>query len=336
MRPLGKWFFWLMLLPPLAGWAAGVDEEVAGLLQGKAFCAPDETFPAPPGWLERSIRYDQWARRADVAVSLDQQIHQLLHPLIKAYAREKGLDIPTLEGNCGLSSGQVMRKQVDIAGYCCPPGRSDRLPGLSYHTLGIASVAILVHPDNPLRNLSLKQARAIFRGQAHYWSQFIDGSGPPGPHWPIQTIGRLHCRLRPGHWRALLKEPDDFSPRMEEVGTISDMLQRILAQRGGIGYETMWHVNHYKGNEKPKALTIDGHAPDEVEALLSGHYPFYHVFNLTLWEGSLTNPHARELVRYLMEAVEKMDPAGSMVSAQALRKAGWRFQGNELIGEPEK
>ncbi|MBF0128137.1 MAG: hypothetical protein HQM02_13130, partial [Magnetococcales bacterium] len=235
MRSSAWWWLWIWFLPLGAAQGASAQEEVRALLRDKAFCGPENTFPQPAEWVARPVRHDRWARGADLAVTLDQQIYQLLIPFIHQYAREKRLDIRVQEGTCGMSAGVVSRKQSDIAGFCCPPGRSDRLPGLTFHTLGIASIAVLVHPGNPIGNLTLEQVRSLFSGQTRSWSQLQDAiSGVPGPPWPIQAIGRLHCKLRPGHWRALLWEPDDFSPRLEEVGTIPDMIYRVMAQQGSI------------------------------------------------------------------------------------------------------
>lgn len=314
-----------------------VDDFVAARLKNRAFCSPVATFPLPQIWQERAIEYEYWAKGSDIAITLDQQIYQLLLPLIQDYAQKKHLNIRVREGTCGISAGMVSRKAVDIAGFCCPPAMNDRLPGLTFHTLGIASIAILVHPDNPVGSLTLEQVRKIFQGHPRLWSEVKDNTGQPGPPWSVQTIGRLHCKLRPGHWRALLGDPDDFSPRMEEVGTIPDMIQRIMDQRGSVGFETLWHVERYKGFGIPKFLLLDHHSPDDINSLLAGNYPLYHVFNLTLWEGKhLTNSKAGDLITYLIKTVEAMDPDFSMIPAKTLRKAGWSFNENELIGEPKR
>ncbi|MBF0613861.1 MAG: substrate-binding domain-containing protein [Magnetococcales bacterium] len=326
-----------LLIAPMHSGAVTIQEanEAIQRTLNQNFCAPDQIFPQSAAWIAQPIRPDPWGQGGNLTVTLDQQIHQLLAPLITEYAQEHGLDIRVREGTCGTSAGLVSRKAVDIAGYCCPPGKSDRLPGLTFHTLGIAAIAILVHPDNPLTDLSMSQIQEIFRGHPRKWSEISDRHGILGPAWPIQPIGRLHCKLRPGHWRAMLGSPDDFSPLMEEVGAIPDMIQRVLAQRGSMGYETLWHVDRFKNRGRPKTIAIDGQAPDHVAALLAGHYPLYHVFNLTMWEQEgITNPLAQPLVQHLIQAVESMDPQKSMLPATALRKAGWQFQNNELIGEP--
>jgi signal transduction histidine kinase len=65
----------------------------------------------------------------------------------------------------------LSRKAADIGAFCCAPGITDRLPGLRFHTLGIAAVVLLVHPDNPVDNISIGQAREIFMGETIRWSE---------------------------------------------------------------------------------------------------------------------------------------------------------------------
>lgn len=339
MKPaITGWLMVLLILPAMTVLAEpGVDEAIISRLRDRAFCSPDNTFPQTQAWQDQAIVYDRWANGADLAITLDQQIYQLLLPIIQEYAAKTKQEIRVREGTCGISAGLVSRKQVDIAGFCCPPAVTDRLPGLTFHTLGIASIAILAHPDNPMKSLSFTQLKEIFQGKPRHWSEVKENTGQIGPHWPIQTIGRLHCKLRPGHWRTLHWEPDDFSPRMEEVGTIPDMIHQVMANKGAIGYETLWHVQRYQEKGRPKTLSIDDHSPQDPLALLNRHYPLYHVFNLTLWEGDgLANPKAKALTEFLIKAMESMDPRFSMIPASTLRQAGWKFQGNELIGEPEK
>ncbi len=55
------------------------------------------------------------------------------------------------------------------------PGATDRLPGVRFHTLGIAAIAFLVHPQNPIDNISTEQVRRIFKGEIY--DRFELGTG---------------------------------------------------------------------------------------------------------------------------------------------------------------
>lgn len=321
---------------PFVALLFGVAVHAAETLKGPPFIYPGQTFEMPAEWVKKPISYEKWADKADVSVTLEQDVYQMILPLIQKYAKQRGLTIDVKEGTCGISAGMLARKVVDIGGFCCPPGKEDRLPGLSFHTLGIVSKAFLVHPENPADSVSAMELRDIFQGKLYRWSQLKTRNGNPGPQWVIRPIGRLHCPLRPGHWRLLLDNPDLFSPRLYEVGSIPDMIAQVSSNKGAIGWEVLGMVDHYKNVGKVKPLRIDGYSPTDGNAIATKRYPFYRTYNITTWEGkNVENPRARALVDYLLKEVHSLGPEFGFVPASKLSKAGWKFKGDELIGEPD-
>jgi phosphate transport system substrate-binding protein len=306
-------------------------------LTGPPFSDPAEVLTMPPEWQDKPLEYEEWAEGADIAVTLEQDVYRMLLPLIEQFEQETGIRVAVKEGTCGISAGMLSRKVIDIGGFCCPPPREDRLPGLEFHTLGIVAKAFLVHPENPVDELSGKELREIFRGKIHRWSEIAAPDGRPGPPLSIKPVGRFHCPLRPGHWRLLLDNEDLFSPNLYEVGSMPDMIAGVAANKGAIGWETLGTVEHYWDMGRVKPLRIDGYSPGDTEAMAAGNYPFYRTYNLTTWTGEgLENPDAEALVDYLINAAEGIDPAGSgLATASKLREHGWKFKGSELVGEPD-
>ncbi len=321
---------------PFVALLFGVAVRAAEPLTGPSFTDPGRTFEMPSEWMKKPIRYEKWADNADISVALEQDVYQLILPLIEKYAKQRGLTIAVKEGTCGISAGMLKRKVVDIGGFCCPPGREDRLPGLKFHTLGIVAKAFLLHPENPIESVSSKELRDIFQGKLYRWSELKAGDGKAGPQWVIRPIGRFHCPLRPGHWRQLLDNGDLFSPRLYEVGSMPDMIAQVSANKGAIGWEVLGMVEHYKNVGKVKPLRIDGYSPTDGNAIAAKKYPFYRTYNLTTWEGKdVENPRARALVDYLLKEVEGLSSGFGFVPASKLGKAGWKFREDELIGEPD-
>ena len=302
---------------------------------GKPFTDPSYRFPLPDRWRKRSIEYGTEVARSDLVVTLDQHLFPALLPLINRFATRNKLNISVKEGTCGISAGLLKRKVVDMGGFCCTPGRADRLPGLKYHTLGIAALAVLVHAQNKIDNITLDQTRDIFSGKLHYWNEISGLNGSFAWDSPIQVVGRLHCKARAGHWRLLLDNEDHFSTNMVEVGSIPDMIALVGGNKLAIGFEVMWmtRLNRSLGSVKP--LTIDGHSPLSEEDLVAHNYPFYRVYNITTWEDShIRKKEADELAEFLISEIDQVDRKFGFLSAEKLRKAGWRFKENELIGEP--
>ncbi len=300
---------------------------------GPAFSDPGYTEALPQSWKKRPITYREAPADSDLVVTLDQHLYPALVPLIEDFARARRLKIAVQEGTCGISAGALLDKKVDIGGFCCPAGEIDRLPGLRFHTLGIAALALIAHPSNPVQGISLKEARDIFRGRTGEWAEVADGGrGRAGE--TIRPVARLHCKNRPGHWRLILADEDHFSPLIQEVSTIPDMMQRVASQPDAIGYETLWMTRLH--NRHPvKVLRIDGVSAEDNQALVAGRYPFYRTYNITSWDSDETRKAlAGELVRYIQQHFGSVDPKYGFIPSDTLRQAGWQFKDDELVGAP--
>ena len=325
-------FLALSLMLPAIGWS----ELTPSTLKGPPFSDPNKLTDKPAAWRQQPIRYRAQDAGAEVVLLLDQNIYPGLLPLVQEYVKEHPIKVSVREGTCGPAAEGIKHKEVDISGSCCPAGIIDRVPGLRWHTVGISPMAILVHAADPVEQLTTKQVRDIYRGKLTHWSQ-IPKIGEKFPRelrvWPVT---RLHCKARPGHWRLILDNEEHFGPRINEVGTILDMVASVAKTRGSLGYVENWQiVGSPRFKNSVKAISIDGQDPRDPEALLSGRYPFYWVYNISTWSAANTvNPKAQQLVKYIIDNAGRIDPALHVVPATELKKRGWKFQEDELIGEP--
>jgi ABC-type phosphate transport system substrate-binding protein len=302
-----------------------------------AFTDYTKRIDMPKTWLQQSIKYDDNIGEVELSISLDQQLYPALLPLINKYADEKNIKIHVKEGTCGTSAKALKEKSADIAGFCCPPSETDRLPTLKFHTLGLMPLHIIVNPKNPINNLSLKQVRQIFGGEIFRWSQIKDTNKQNIKfNRIINVIGRLHCLQRPGHWRLLLDNEDLFSPRMLDVGSITDMITEVANQSSAIGYEVSSMIDFYtsKLGRPVKTIAIDGIYPNDNNKISNGNYPFYRTYNITTWESKHNkNQYAQDLITYLIKHSKNLDTIKNFIHVSELRVAGWKFHENELIGE---
>lgn len=300
----------------------------------EAFSDPSKLAPVEAAWTSKSVKYDEKFKDADLVVSLGQQTHPLVEKLMAKYAAEHNLKIILLHGTCGINSGRLLRKKVDIGAFCCPPGQNDRFPNMTFHSLGISPIALIVHSTNPISNLTTKKAREIFTGNISRWKN-VEGASPV-LNGLIKPVGRLHCKIRPGHWRTLLKNENKFSPSLFEVGVISDMISQVARNANAIGWEVPLMVNVFKDKGNVKMLNIDGHSPTDLQNVLTGKYPLYRSYSLTTWDNSNSKKKqlANGLVTYLQTHIEKIHASIAFIPPSQLRKAGWKFNGDELIAEP--
>ncbi len=301
------------------------------------FTNPEQTMEMDKAWTEKPIEYEQWSQGADLVVTLDQHLYPALAPLIDRYKRQKKIKIITREGTCGISAGLIAKKQVDIGGFCCPPGLTDRLPDLQYHTLGITPLSILINKKNPISNLDAETVRDIFQGKINNWSHLLQTTPPAINSTPIRPVGRLHCKLRPGHWRLLLDNEDLFAPLLHEVGTIKDMIHTVAENPEAIGFEVSWNIQRYNKTDKVKQLHINGASPQDTDQLLCNTYPFYRVYNITSWKNGSTaeNIYSENFINFLISHADEIGEEFNVVPAKSLRKAGWKFKKDELIGSKQ-
>ncbi len=311
--------------------------EIPRGLRGPPFADGGRTVPMPDRWFQRPIQHDAWADGSELAVLVDSHLFSRVRPWIQKFGRERKMAIAVRAGSCGLAMGMLQKKSVDIGGFCCPPAPGDRLPGLQFHTLGIAPLAILLHPDNPIDDLSTRTVRTIFQGRLTGWHEIPGGKRQAALNdLFIQPITRRHCKTRPGHWRLMLNDAEDFSPDALEVPTTPDMIVQVARYPGAIGYEEVWNIDRFKRRGAVKFIKIDGYSPLDKEALLTGKYPFYRVHNLTSWTNhGVARKSAQRLIRSLLQQSERLDPDGLLISPAQLRRAGWKFTGDELTGEPK-
>lgn len=305
----------------------------ADLMGGPAFSDPSVTMPMPDEWQAQPVEYEEWADGAALAVLLDQHLYGVYLDLVKEFARARGVDIAVREGTCGISAGLLSGRKVDLAGFCCPPATSDRLPGLVYHTVGVGPLALIVHPNNPVDDITLGMAREVFAGRRTRWAQ-VPGAEAMGSAL-IQPVARLHCKQRPGHWRLLLDNEDQFGTNLAEVGSIDDMMLSVSEDPLAIGHVATWNVTRLGGRWPVKVLRIGGVAPDDRQALLEGRYPLYRAYTVAVWEDPRVHKRlATELVAFLRESAGRLDPTFHMITVRELRDAGWIFTGDELTGGP--
>jgi len=298
--------------------------------RGPAFTDPEHKETMPGSWLDKSIQYEKLPANTDLAITLDQHLYPALLPLINRYAKQHKLQVAVQEGTCGISAGALLDKKVDIGGFCCPPGKTDRLPGLRYHTLGIAALALIVEQDNPVDNISLQQAQDIFQGKLGDWQEVTGNASQP-----INTVARLHCKNRPGHWRLILDNEDQFSAATREVSTIPDMIGATAGTKNAIGYETLWMTQQFSSQGQVKAMKIDGISPYDNKALSAGKYPFYRTYNITTWtDETLRKPHAEQLLAYIYQHFNEVETRYGLVPSTSLREAGWKFSNDELVAAP--
>ena len=170
--------------------------------------------------------------------------------------------------NAGIKAAKQGTKSKETFGFvCCPLSKEEvDKKELIVYPLAKEPVLILTHKSNPVSNLTIEQARSIFRGDTTNWKSV------GGPDKPIVVVTRLHCKKRPGHWKTLLPSKKDFRQERINVKSASAMVQRVSDFESAIGHTGATWL--FKEDDKVKAVSIDGFSPT-AKNLANGKYPFF-------------------------------------------------------------
>jgi phosphate transport system substrate-binding protein len=142
-------------------------------------------------------------------------------------------------------------------------------------------VCIVVHPSNPVKELTNEQVRRIYKGEITNWKQVS------GVDMPIIAISRDTESGTYETFNEFLMEKEKMAGGVEYVNSNPQAFARVSSTPGAIGYVGFGFVN-----EKVKALKIDGVMPSR-DTILNGSYiasrPLFMFTNGFPRLGSLTH-----------------------------------------------
>lgn len=238
------------------------------LMPGPGLLANEEKagLPAAKGEITGAGSHFSWFIMNAVKPGLEKKFDRK----IKLYGRESMLGVGC---NAGIKMAKQSAPDRETFGLvCCKLSKKEiKEKGLTVHPLATEPVLILVNKNNPVRNLSKKQVKAIFRGDIKSWIEV------GGPDKPIVVVTRLHCKKRPGHWKTILPSKDLFRKDRLNVKSAGQMVSRIKDFPGAIGHTgSAWDFSE---SDNVVSISIDGVKPTG-QALARKAYPFYRQLSI--------------------------------------------------------
>ncbi len=138
-------------------------------------------------------------------------------------------------------------------------------------TIAKDAIAVIVHPTNPIENLSLEQVRDIFSGRAENWKKV------GGAHHPIDVITREEGSGTRESFQKFVMGKEDITLGALVQDSNGAVRQVVATDRNAIGYISLGLVN-----DEVKALKIAAVEPNLIN-VYNGRYtlvrPFLFVFD---------------------------------------------------------
>ena len=129
------------------------------------------------------------------------------------------------------------------------------------HVAAMDGVCPIVHPSNPVKDLTTAQIRDIYMGKIKNWSQV------GGPSMPIVVISRDTSSGTYETFHGLVMQKKEMAAGVEYVNSNPQAHARVKTTRGAIGYVGIGFLDR-----SVKAIKVDGVMPSR-RTIASGVYP---------------------------------------------------------------
>ena len=181
----------------------------------------------------------------------------------------------------------------------------EKSAGLKETVLAYDGIAIIVHPDNPVSDLSVEQLAKLYTGEITNWKD-VGGNDAE-----VVLIGREAASGTRDGFESITGTKGKCQYRQELTST-GDVITAVSQNPDAIGYASLASVK-----DSVKALNVDGVTPSEA-TVKDGSYKVQRPFVLVTMEGKELSPAAQAFFDYAISS----DAASIIAKAGAVAVAG--------------
>ncbi len=165
----------------------------------------------------------------------------------------------------------------------------EKAAGLQETVLAYDGIAIIVHPDNPVSDLSIEQIAQLYTGEITNWKD-VGGNDAQ-----VVLIGREAASGTRDGFESITGTKDKCQYRQELTST-GDVITAVSQNPDAIGYASLASIK-----DSVKALNVDGVTPSEA-SVKDGRYKVQRPFVLVTVEGKALSPTAQSFFDYVTSA----------------------------------
>lgn len=204
-------------------------------------------------------------------------VEKVIKALIEAYKKVQPGATVTYEGT-GSGAGRTAAEKADagVIGVVSAALSAEQETKLDQIDFAKDAIAVVVHPDSDVTNLTKAQVAEIFKsGTAARWNAYGSANG---------NAIKLYCRKTGSGTRTAFEELLDIQDQVSTAGTTeqdstSALVAGVASDADGIGYASLSEMG-----SSVKALSIDGVACTE-ENVKNGTYGIARPFAFVVAEG---------------------------------------------------
>ena len=168
--------------------------------------------------------------------------------------------------------------------------------------MALDGIAVVVHPENPVEDLTVEQITAIFKGEITNWSQV------GGADLPIAANGREAGSGTRSAFEEIVGAVDECA-YTNEYSSTGDVIGQVAGNPGAVGYASLSAVG-----DTVRALKVGGVECTEG-TVRSGAYAIQRPFLIVTKEGTELSETAQAFLDFAMsEAAAEIIAASGAVA----------------------
>ena len=203
---------------------------------------------------------------ATVSTDGSTSMEEVIMALSESYkADNENVDVtynPTGSGS-GITAVQEGRCDIGLSSRALTD--EEKASGLVETEIALDGIAMVVNPENPVKDLTVDQIAKIYTGEITNWSE-VGGNDEE-----IVVIGREAGSGTRDGFESITGTEDKCQYRQELTST-GDVIATVGENSAAIGYASLASVN-----DSVVALTVEGVEPNE-DTILSGEYKIQRGF----------------------------------------------------------
>ena len=227
-------------------------------------------------------------------------MEKVIGTLAEAFQQKEGITVTYNPTGSGTGIQAVSEGRCDI-GLSSRALKDEEKQTLTETVVALDGIAMIVHPDNPVSDLSVAQIADIYTGKITNWSEL------GGSNAAIVLIGREAGSGTRDGFESITGTKDACQYRQELTST-GDVIATVAQNPDAIGYASLASLK-----DSVKALTVDGVAPTEA-SVQDGSYVIQRPFVLVTRTGQTLSASAQKFFDFALsaEAAPYIQTAGAV------------------------
>lgn len=189
---------------------------------------------------------------------------------VAAYEKKTGNKMAAVE-NPGSGKGikALMAGETKLAGASRSLKRKEKKAGALGHTIGYDAIAVFIHKDNPVKDLTKDQIKGIFTGEITNWKDVGGNDAPITPNTEIAGEGRATMLV----FQKITMGKAPYGKGFKEIDMPKDQIVYLAGNPTGICSVSLGLLSAVSSEvkSKVKSVSVEGMSPTE-DNIRSGGY----------------------------------------------------------------